>query len=707
MSISFKISISGKQIENEYPINIFTRAKKETITWRQTVKENDVQLAYLESPKIISHEAIELQNYIGSFYEDSDPNIYSSISQEIISSKENLIFTTVVLETSGSLAPMFYGHKVPAEATKVTFIPWNKDTDPSVAIYNSDYNFIFSNLENYIDIENEVYNPSFVRYEVIENGSSVIKTEVFKQEPLFRIGTYLDINSETFNFAPYTPVYEKIKLPNGKWKFIVNKPSSMVVYYKEEESLKLKASLQKNIDIKYEWPLYVSGKMFSAKEGSYNAVYDYDSRRPQAFFPYYPYVNEKKQGIYLNSKSILIPDLNIVVLPDNNIHFTLKVIRDGVTILGLTTRPDLIGKHISGKYTLKNLKYYEAFEGQIDYRLSIVSLANTIPIKPTDLLIVDFVKEAKSEMIYIDNINPIQNKKLLNEDIFYYITPKTETQNSKIEWVSYQEVAQPVNSNILNVKTITKCSDPLQEDYIGYPLSLFIADNFIVNPVFNTGINSNSNLYFPVCTVSFNKKKYQSQTTHKDLRVYAGLKEDYSLENKGKDFAFSNILNEDVIALETKNQAIILVDKVEVDKNFSKDIESKIKGTFGVGIVPIIMYPNKPVVYLAKAKKIDSETLNLTLILKENTAFNKLNIYKCSNKISQNLDDSLIYESNKSFATTLSDGSLRFSLNISNEQYLEDIPNQRDKIYIYVKWQDSENNELVSETSSVICVHLK
>jgi len=705
MSISFKISISGKQIENEYPINIFTRAKKETITWRQRVKENDVQLAYLEAPRIISQEAIELQNYIGSFYEDSDPNIYSSVSEEIISSKENLMFTTVVLETAGRLAPMFYGHKVPVGASNVNFIPWNKDTDPSVAVYNSDYNFIFSNLENYIDPENEVYSPSFIRYEVIENGSPVIKTEVFKQEPLFRVGTYLDIDSETFDFAPYTSVYEKIKLPDGRWKFVVNKLSSMVVYYKEEESLKLRASLQKNIDMKYEWPLYVSGKMFSVAAGSYKAVYDYDSPRPQSFFPYYPYVNEKKQGVYLNSKSILIPDSNIVILPDNNIHFTLKVIRDGVAILGLTTRTDLIGKHISGKYTSKNLKYYEAFEGQVDYRLSVVSLANTIPIKPTDVLVVDFIKEVKSETVYIDNVNPIQNKKLLNEDVLYYITKKTETTNSKVEWVSYQEM---INSDYESVKYIKQCSDPLQEDYIGYPLSLFIADNFIINPVFNAGINSNSNLFFPVCSISFNKEKYQSQTTHKDLRVYAGLKEDYSLENKGKDFAFSNILNEDVIALETKSQAIILVDKVEVDKNFSKDIEGRIKSSFGAGIVPIIMYPNRPVAYLAKAK-VAGEYLELTLVVKENTSFDTLNIYKCVNKTKESSTDPLIKTilRGEHAESTLDDGSIRFPISISLEDYQEALPVQRDKIYIYLEWEDSNNSDLVSETSSVICIHVK
>ena len=705
MSILFKISISGKQIENEYPINIFTRAKKETITWRQKVKENDVQLAYLESPRIISDQAIELQNYIGSFYEESDSNLYSSISDEVVSSKENLVFTTIVLETGGRLAPMFYGHKLPRDASNVTFIPWNKDTDPSIAVYDSNYNFVFSNLENQLDIENGIYSPSFIRYEILENDIPVLKTEVFKQEPLFRVGSYLDINPETFDFDPYASVYEKVKLDDGRWKFIINKIAGQIVYYKEQESAKLKAALQKNIETKYEWPLYVNGTMFKISSGVHDAVYDYDSPRPQAFFPYYPYVNEKKQGIYLNSKSILIPDSGIVVLPDNNVHFTLKVIRDGVAIAALTTRSDLVGKRISGKYTSSNLKYYQLFEGQVDYQLSVVSLSNTIPIKPTDVLVVDYIKEVKSEKVYIDNVNPLQNKKLFKEDVLYYITKKTTGQKSKIQWVSYQEM---IGSDNKGIKYIKQCSDPLQEDYIGYPLSLFVSENFIMDPIFNEGVVSNFNLYFPICTVSFNKEKYQAETTHKDLRVYAGLKEDYSLENKGKDFAFSNILNEDVIALDTKSQAIILVDKVEVKKHFTKDIENKIKSTFGVGIVPMIMYPNRPLVHLAKAKALMG-SLSMTLIVKENISFDTLNIYKCVNKMKESSDDPLIaiYDKHAIDVTQLSDGFLRFAIEISEEEYLETLPSQRDKIYIYIEWENSTNSDFVSETSSVICMHVK
>lgn len=705
MSILFKIAISGKAIENEYPINIFTRAKKETITWRQKVKENDVQLAYLESPRIISDQAIELQNYIGSFYEESDSNLYSSISDEVVSSKENLVFTTIVLETGGRLAPMFYGHKLPRDASKVTFIPWNKDTDPSIAVYDSNYNFVFSNLENQLDIENGIYSPSFIRYEILENDIPVLKTEVFKQEPLFRVGSYLDINPETFEFDPYASVYEKVKLDDGRWKFIINKIAGQIVYYKEQESAKLKATLQKNIETKYEWPLYVNGTMFKISSGVHDAVYDYDSPRPQAFFPYYPYVNEKKQGIYLNSKSILIPDSGIVVLPDNNVHFTLKVIRDGVAIAALTTRSDLVGKRISGKYTSSNLKYYQLFEGQVDYQLSVVSLSDTIPIKPTDVLVVDYIKEVKSEKVYIDNVNPLQNKKLFKEDVLYYITKKTTGQKSKIQWVSYQEM---IDSDNKAIKYIKQCSDPMQEDYIGYPLSLFIAENFIMDPIFNEGVISNLNLYFPICTVSFNKEKYQAETTHKDLRVYAGLKEDYSLENKGKDFAFSNILNEDVIALDTKSQAVILVDKVEVKKHFTKDIENKIKSTFGVGIAPMIMYPNRPLVHLAKAKALMG-SLSMTLIVKENISFDTLNIYKCVNKMKESSDDPLIatYDKHAIDVTQLSDGSLRFAIEISEEEYLETLPGQRDKIYIYIEWENSTNSDFVSETSSVICMHVK
>ena len=121
MSVIFNISISGRPVEDDYPINVAIRAKRDFIYFRQRVQDSEVQLAYLEAPKVLSHEAIVLNDHIKNYTLAFDESTYQTTSNVVVSFKENLIFTTAVSDVAVGSRPMFFGHKLPNGVTKVTF----------------------------------------------------------------------------------------------------------------------------------------------------------------------------------------------------------------------------------------------------------------------------------------------------------------------------------------------------------------------------------------------------------------------------------------------------------------------------------------------------------------------------------------------------------------------------------------------------------
>ncbi|NDB81161.1 MAG: hypothetical protein EB127_00205, partial [Alphaproteobacteria bacterium] len=549
MSILFNIAISGKQVLQEYPVDIFVTAKRDFVTWRQKVKDNDVQLAYLETEPMISDKAIEVNDHLKELRNSNTEIIKSTIANTLVSESPNLIFTTVVKETNFGTTPVFYAHRIPNTASRVNFSPWNKAIESSVALFSTYYNAIFSDLENYIDADTGAYNASYVKYNYTDStGNQVTKTEVYNRQPFFREMTSFDLeydNSIGDFFVPSNKgLYQKKLQSNGKWLYQIFKDPQTLVYYKEDMESTGKVSVSENIKSQYFWPLEIkgSGVVYTAPGVDNTTVkYSYDWAEERIdYFPYAPYITVKKEAYILNDKSILVADKNIVLNKDLNLHLTLRVMRNGKILFAQTTRSELINLRIAGSYVNSDLVKYEEFTGNVDYSLGVISLVSSYPLMESDKVFAEYVVEqARSEKV-IGNVNPGQNKKLLNSNILYYATPVTGNTKSKIYWVSYSRAFNPITENFDFY--IDDLQDKSLSSYKGKLISLFIGECFVRDPYY-TNYNINSYNFLPLATVSFDKDKYLRNTKHKDLRVFSGLKDDLKIEQKGKDFAFSSILN--------------------------------------------------------------------------------------------------------------------------------------------------------------------
>jgi hypothetical protein len=707
MGISFTISVSGKPIENEYPIDVFVRAKRDFITWRQKVRDNDVQLAYLETKPMISHEAVEVSDHLVELRNSNTEIIKSTTANTIVSDSPNLIFTTITRESNFGNSPMFYSHRIPPSATKVSFSPWNKVAESSIALYSSNYNAVFSDLENYIDLETGAYNASYVKYDYVNSeGNFSSKTEVFNRQPFFKEMTSFDLEYDSsigdFFISPSKGLYKKILQSNGKWLYEIYKSQDTIVYYKEEMESTGKVTVSENIKSEYAWPLEIKGSGIGySVDAETKFVYDWGDERTD-YFPYAPYVTIKKEAYIVNDKTILVANKNIVVDPEINLHLTLRVMRDGKILFAQTTRPEIIDVRISGSYVNENIVKYELFTGNVDYSLGVISLISSYPLLEGDKILVEYVVEqAKSEKV-IGNVNPGQNKKLLTSNLLYYATPVMNGSKSKINWVSYQKAFSPMTSSFDFY--VVETGDSALSAYQGKLLSLLIEDYFVKDPYYDN-YNSNIYNYLPIATVSFDKNKYLKETMHKDLRVFSGLKDDLTLERKGKDFTFSNILNPSgMYELDLSGQAVVFIDKAEIEEKTSKDIEATIKDNIKIGILPHVVYLNRPKIIHAKCKDNDGILL-FTLKINSTVTWQTLKVYLATNKTKVSDNDVEILSLDK-------DGNLFVAVdnyivleNTIDPEILVPASLPEKKLYFYTKWIGPDATQ--SDISNISCVHVK
>lgn len=741
MSISFKIRVSGNPVETEYPINVCTRVKRNHITFRKKVLDKDTQFAYLESPKIISNEAVRTVSYMDNYIEKFNSNVFSTKNNVIKTTASNLIFTTVTAGPESLSKPIFYGHRVPINAIHITFDPWNKVNVKDSFVYKENYKFLFSNLENQVDIKEGVYRASYVGYAIIASEEQVINyTEVFRGEPFFRELKYTDFDLVTGEINSNTPAYIKKYIGNGIWEYTLNKNADEVVYYKEELLSRPSVSIIQSSDTKQPWPLFLSGNRFT-----YNGTeYDWSDAEDNVWFPSYGFRQLKKEAIVLNERTIILPNKKIALSQNENCHITVKVIRNNQILFVKTTKGFLVDRRIQGSFVGSNIIRYEKFEGNVDYYNGVISLINTLPLKLTDRVVVEYVTEDKDGQKEIANLNPNQNKYFADCPVLILATPSEEDRPSsliKIYLEKQKKITEGVLLDFFAIRAIDINESPIEntnglKQYIGKDINTFIYDYCAIDPFKNIRsdilVLNNENKWIPLAFCTFLKDKYISKIEHKDARVFAGIKDDLAVERRGKDFTFSKILNpKEIYSLDLSNQVVVYIDRTGIPNWEQFDIEKVIKNNITANTITHMVYKDHPLIQKATSYIIPGESegpeddvLALKLIVNSvGNPYNTLMLYQCSDNNDYSSADICLGfvnindgydelaenpEETYTFPRTF-EGKyiITFELNTLN------ISNLNGKLYFYLKWATgnigAQLEELtnISPAAPIACVDTK
>jgi hypothetical protein len=716
MTISFAISVSGKPVENEYPIELSIRPKRESIIWRQEVQPGDIQVAYLEAMPIVSHDAIEIVDCFSDTASEVDSIIYSTKAMSLLSEKDNLVFTTITNQAGSDENPMFYGHKVPKDVTTVSFLPWNKSSNPYIAFYNSTYNVVASDFSNTIDITSDSYNSSYVQY----TTSSGLFSEIYRREPIFKEAEIYDLIDEDGNLISssiFRPIYTRTR-ENNKWLYQFYKEQNQTIYYKEEMDTSPQLSIPKNLDLQFPWELDIIGETITYKKvvnDIQTFFYNLQGSKVVNYFPSYPYVLNKKEGIRINNNTFMVPNGNIEINKYKNIHLTYKVFRNQELIFAETTKPSLIGKRIAGSYVKKNIIRYSEFTGNYDPDNGVIVIANQSPIVAGDRISVEFHTKEKVGYRQLGNLNPLQNKKMLNGVLFYYITPKTEDIDSQVYWFQLEERYNPITSFFT---LYLEDTDHLEmQAYVGDTFQSIVNSHFVFDPYSRENLLNNYN-WMPLAFVKFKKEKYLDSAKHKDLRIFSDVKNDHLLDDRGRDFLFSSLLNkEGQVQVSLDKQAIVFVDKSEIsnysDYNSSTDmnvltrerLKTTIKSNLAVDILPIYKNIDIPVIKKITMKKNDPNNYIVYVTLKKSKSiYTNIHLYQVLDGNYYSPADPLVSSAvlTEEIQLTNQDTIIAFPI---NGEALVNI-NEKTNIYFYLRLASSDES-LVSPVSQIACVYCK
>ena len=689
MSIAFQITIQGKEISQAYDIDVVSRVKRDFVYYRQEVKNNEIQLAYLETKRILSEEALSINSYLDLINEPFDSTVYMSTNSKIISEKNNLIFTTVTSSDATGAKALFFGHKFVNKVSNVKFIPW-KTNISNQWVYSEKYNAVFSDLENDLEVETKRYNANYVQFTSLASNSyyesGKTYSEIYRREPIFREQTAFDFSIETLMLEPGAPTYTKKQLPDGKWEYIINKSPNEVVYYTEYSERKTSVQVSPGLTLDYAWPIEIIGTGVTVKnsETQQSLVYNWQDKSADKWFPYYPFSTLKKDGFYINSTSFGLVNSHITLKPEENIHLTYKVYRKKqdqsyVLLFAESTDPFYINKKIAGTYIDDNIVRYSKFTGNVDYSLGVVTINNQVPLQETDKIVAEYVIKEEENQKNIYNANPLFNKKVLDGFVMLFVTPKTEEQDSVIHWLWAKE-------RVGGYYIYESSYD--DTEIVGLSLDQFknlCAFNFITN-VLPSSFPEEALL--PICSISFRKDKYIENISHKDLRVFAGIKDDYAIESRNKVATFSNLLNPSgTINVDPRNQVFVFIDKDQsqyptpVDEiNFKAIINQNLPANL-IGHQRYIEY--QTISNLVITRKILEGNDSLVLNFQASFLGNNLRIYLLKNNKFDIQNDIILADINKSEGTTQDEnidivyGTFRFEkiINISTLDLSSDIGN--------------------------------
>ena len=716
MAISFTILVSGKTIENDYPVEVGIRPKRESIIWRQEVQPGDVQVAYLESHPIISHEAIEITDCFSDTAVELDSIVYSTKAMTLLSEKDNLIFTTITNQVGSNENLMFYGHYLPKNITSVSFLPWNKSSDPYIASYNPVYNLIASDFANRVDILADSYNSSYVQYA----NSSGIFSEIYRKESVFKEAEIYDLIDEDGNLIlnSISPlVYTKTKEGN-KWLYEFYKKADETIYYKEELDTSPQIKAPSNLTLEFPWELEIVGQALGynkENEGTETLFYNLQGNKVVSYYPSYPYVLNKKEAIRINNNTFMVPNGKIEINKAKNVHLTYKVFRDDFLVFAETTKPSLVGKRITGSYVNKNIIRYNEFTGNYDPDNGIIVINGQPPILPNDRISVEFQTKEKVSYRYLGNLNPVQNKKMLTGVLFYYVTPDTEESASNVRWLHLEEIYN-VETESFTLK-LRDAEDIALQAYVGDTFTSIINTYFLFDPYTRTDL-SNSYNWMPLVFVKFNKQKYIDKVKHKDLRIFADVSDDQELDNRGRDFLFSDLLNKSgQVSVALDHQAVVFIDRNEIpyysDFNDTSNpytmtkarLDETINNNLAMDITAIRKHIDNPVIKKITMKKVGVNQYRVYVTLKKNRGiYEEISLYQALDNDYYATSDLIVSDATLAEQTELENGDtlITFIIGAESSTHIKEKTN----IYFYTKLLSTDGS-VASPFSQIACVYCK
>jgi hypothetical protein len=437
-------------ISTKIDVLLSIQKRKEFADYKAQASLKDVLLDYIESEplsvgknlSIVDHSATLVSNRLidTSKYEVLEDGASLTVDTDRIAITD--LFT--IATATQSAAPLFFRHSIPT----IHYDPTSGHKIISLKILNSslieqsisnllfdtETGYLYNNLESFYNEQDGTFETYYIQYSVKESVSSV-KTylRLLDNELIYRIATLDDISPTGTLLQDGRKVYLSEELSGGT--FLITLPTSQRYAFRRLKNSRIAILAPAVTDIDLPWYLRVSdGKFFTTLD---SVAYKYHIAEiyTQQFVPYLPYrLARNVNGIILNQNilklahetiyenSVEALGLDILLYDENDsLKYALSTNESQYGLqAGLDANGVVISFDVLSKGSSRGIR-------SVDHRNGFADIQGLNLLDYTSASCVFYYECADLEINSV-NINPIQNKEILDKHVILFLIPSLLTE---------------------------------------------------------------------------------------------------------------------------------------------------------------------------------------------------------------------------------------------------------------------------------------
>lgn len=516
------------------PVVSHVHKRIESFMYLDDIKSSAVGLDYFESSELNSKYNIFIadrshQVPANSLRKvDSRQGFAKLLSASYSSSYSNvLISNQSFIDEFNKERPLFYKHKLPENTVSVNLevVQFGNsvivDTGYAVSIEDG---AIYTNYSNYFNHETGNYKLYFITSTLSAGGQ--VK-ELLNPVPVVSEATWEDIDDSTGELFEEIAVYTKEKNTSG-YTFYFNFADTW--WCKPETKSLIRCGPPAGEKSDEPWYMRVSNGDISTIVNGAAQRYWLPEYLTQPFQPSFPYIySAYNKMLYVNDKVITATRASLAIDPLNSRHVVVYIYDYEGNLLKIwTTNEGLSGTRFSNTdvyYETNKILCYDNSSGFVVFNESIL---------PSQQFFAEYYYEADDLELTSLNLNPVQNKNLLNQSIVLYIVPNADQDDHGLHYllveadgyISY--CSQSLGFSYPNLQRLNEDGTFNDQTIIGLKYISDIDDNTFVN-LYTAGYE-NSHAYLILAEVNVLDRSSLKDTYTYDVRLKGNALTELSTE---------------------------------------------------------------------------------------------------------------------------------------------------------------------------------
>lgn len=515
---------SSYQLQTFIDLGLVNHVHKriESFYFLDEIASSAVPLDYLETSELDSKYNVFIADRTHGVAANSSSRLDSHIGHEKVSvtsftsAYAQILATNQVFVDEYNLdRPLFYKHVLPSDTVSVkleSVESGNLVTVSSGYKVDLDAGAVYTNYHNFYDQTTGAYRLYFL----ISTSSLGQQTKtLLSPAPVVSEATWEDIDPETGELYADRLVYSKEQNTSG-YTFYFNVSDEWHIKPLAKSFIKPIMPTGRKSD--ESWYLRVSNGDVTTIQNDAARRYWLPEYYKQPFQPSLPYIfNAYNKMLFVDSKTIAATRGFLAISPADGRHITLYIYDYQMTLLKLWTTNTALA---STTYSDSGVSYEVDKINCWDNRSGLIVLNEAI--LPGQQFFAQYYYEAEDLEYSKINLNPIQNKFILNQSVVFYVVPNADSDDRGLHYllveadgrISY--CSQELGYSYPSLQLLTADGAYNPNNIIGLKyISDQDEDTFVT--LYTTG-NSNNYAYLLLAEVNVIDRSILSQVVSFDVR---------------------------------------------------------------------------------------------------------------------------------------------------------------------------------------------